>query len=379
MKTLVHILPINFFVFCLFNVVFAQINPATNSLLLQDPLIIPSANNSAEKTEQVDTATAACTVANTFWGEDGATVKEYSIDGNTISATGDTIPGYGFFALAICNNLNGGNISPTFYATSFGSYSGIYAWNGGGSWIQVDTSNNPILNGGGNGNYLYWLDNLYVPDKIIRYDGTNCTTIFTTNKSAAVADVASDDEGNVYFVTNFSFPNSDSLYVISPSGQILKQYPFVLDCNNAYGMFLLNSLLYIGLGSINTTYPNTLIPVTFTPDSVSIGTPISVPLNIALGNDLASCTPGSPLGIASIETGEDLSLYPNPVHESLIVKTNQFQNEKFSIVDVTGKIVLASTLKGNATTIDMSNLRNGIYFFEIQTAKETMQKKFCKM
>jgi len=379
MKTSVISLLANIFLFCFFGNVTGQVNPATNSLLSQDPLIVPSANNSQEKTEQVDTAAAACSVANTFWGIEGSWVRDYFISGNTITPAGDSIPGYSYFALAICNNLNGGNISPTFYASSFGAYSTIYHWNGGGNWVQDDTSNNFILNGGGNGNYLFWLQNFATPDKIIRYDGTSCSTIFTINKAAAVADIAVDNGGNIYFVTNTSFPYSDSLYVIAPSGQVLKRYPFVLDCNNAYGMFLLNSVLYIGLGGVNTTYPNTLIPVSFTEDSVSMGTPISVPLSIALGNDLASCTPGSPLGIASIETAEDLSLYPNPAHENFVVKTNLFQNEKYSIMDMTGKIILTSTLSGNSTTVDVSFLQSGIYFFEIRTARGTLQKKFCKI
>ena len=89
---------------------------------------------------------------------------------------------------------------------------------------------------------------------------------------------------------------------------------------------------------------------------------------------------------ASIEDKKDevvpLSIYPNPTDGVIHVKQNYSLSAKtmLSIVDITGKNVLITSLKNTNQTIDVSHLNTGVYFATLTTdtgVKETI-KIICK-
>ena len=132
--------------------------------------------------------------------------------------------------------------------------------------------------------------------------------------------MAVDSAGNSYFITKAgTSAMSDFLYIISPTGQVVQQYPFVVNTNNAYGSFLMNGVFYIGLGISNPQYPNSILPVTFTGGSAVAGTPLSLPAGIILNNDLASCNPGYPLGISNTPAIQNFSVTPNPASSYITI------------------------------------------------------------
>lgn len=77
-----------------------------------------------------------------------------------------------------------------------------------------------------------------------------------------------------------------------------------------------------------------------------------------------------------------LSIYPNPTDGILYVKQNYSLTSKtmLSIIDITGKNVLTTSLKNINQTIDVSHLNTGVYFATLTTdtgVKETI-KIICK-
>jgi len=73
-------------------------------------------------------------------------------------------------------------------------------------------------------------------------------------------------------------------------------------------------------------------------------------------------------GTTSIETNftdNKINIYPNPASTYLQVDCGNLQTESVQILDITGKLVLLSSLRGTKQSIDISNLQNGVYFIKL--------------
>ena len=82
------------------------------------------------------------------------------------------------------------------------------------------------------------------------------------------------------------------------------------------------------------------------------------------------------MGEKGIELEEDmLSIYPNPVADKLKISNKNYTIESIEIFNVNGRAI--KSIEG-VSSIDVSDLSNGIYFIHIKTDKEEMNKKFVK-
>ena len=73
----------------------------------------------------------------------------------------------------------------------------------------------------------------------------------------------------------------------------------------------------------------------------------------------------------------NFSVYPNPVSSTITLQSNiDLENEEVKIVTFLGETVLAQKI--NNTTIDVSELNNGIYFIQIRANKYLFTKKIIK-
>ncbi|MDD3281398.1 MAG: T9SS type A sorting domain-containing protein, partial [Bacteroidales bacterium] len=71
-----------------------------------------------------------------------------------------------------------------------------------------------------------------------------------------------------------------------------------------------------------------------------------------------------------------LSIFPNPVKNTLNIKFENINILKVEIVDLLGKPIISR--HADFESIDVNNLKSGIYFLKLHTDKETITKKFIK-
>jgi len=77
-------------------------------------------------------------------------------------------------------------------------------------------------------------------------------------------------------------------------------------------------------------------------------------------------------------TSSDLTIYPNPTEGEIQVTLNnydQYKNSQIKIIDVTGKIVEKSEVEGTHTTLDLSNLKSGIYLIQVGSLENRVTEK----
>lgn len=192
-----------------------------------------------------------------------------------------------------------------------------------------------------------------------------------------IADVAVDAEGNVWCVTGPSTGTfSNSIRVISPSGQIVNQFYFSINTWNAYGCFLLNGIFYIGFGSASPVYPNTILPISFTLNNASIGTPLA--MGTQYSYDLASCDPGIPLSLIEHEQKNDNILFPVPAQNELHFSLSSTTVNYYIIYQQDGKMLTPKMPLFGSTSIDISSFQDGAYIIELFTEKGVVRSKFIK-
>ena len=72
-----------------------------------------------------------------------------------------------------------------------------------------------------------------------------------------------------------------------------------------------------------------------------------------------------------------IKLYPNPAKDMITVETNYNDNHTIEIQNLLGQCIYTNNINKKAT-IDISTYPKGIYIFKINTAKETIVRKFVK-
>jgi hypothetical protein len=347
---------------------FGQFDPSTNHAgKMEIPGSVPATD---ERTgDQQNLAGIECN-ANSFWAVYGGNIISFTLNGNEVVNNGNFLPAIGN-SLAFCNNLDGGAFTPTFYTNKTTTRAAYY--NGTGWTACTPQPKSWIVNAGGNGNYLYYTAHdsvTYQPIGISRYNGSSYNIVYKladTSRAVTVADLLVDEPGNLwFFVGNHTTLHTDTLNVFSPSGQLIKQFPFQFNTDNAYGCFMLNGIIYIGLGGANPVHPNTLIPVTINDNMAVAGTPIPMPANSYA--DLASCTPGSPLAIKENPVKTRFSIYPNPAIDYIRVLNTGNPSGSLSTLKVCNSLGVIVFQKDKLTEneiIDISAFPKGIYHIMI--------------
>lgn len=82
--------------------------------------------------------------------------------------------------------------------------------------------------------------------------------------------------------------------------------------------------------------------------------------------DTSACVVISLTGIQEVQTGSDISLYPNPSTGSINIKFNNIQrNTGITVFSVDGRLIRYITVSGTMALLDLSNEDKGVYFIEI--------------
>lgn len=98
-------------------------------------------------------------------------------------------------------------------------------------------------------------------------------------------------------------------------------------------------------------------------------------------NDSVNFTVLSPTGISSIADNRLVSISPNPMHTSSIIKIDaalKLNNAQLKIVDVQGKTIrFIEAIETNEILLEKDKMQNGIYFYQlIQNDKILSTGKF---
>jgi len=71
-------------------------------------------------------------------------------------------------------------------------------------------------------------------------------------------------------------------------------------------------------------------------------------------------------------------VYPNPVKNTLFIKSQSSKNISCTIVSMSGRQIIQFDINGSDVRISMENLPKGIYFLQINSESETITKKVIK-
>ena len=76
--------------------------------------------------------------------------------------------------------------------------------------------------------------------------------------------------------------------------------------------------------------------------------------------------------------GSELNIYPNPTSDYISVHYNgEIENATIELIDIQGKMVLSRNLK-NDETINLKNLKAGVYLYNIHIDGELQKGKLIK-
>ena len=117
--------------------------------------------------------------------------------------------------------------------------------------------------------------------------------------------------------------------------------------------------------SINVTDVN--MTEYFDPGEFHVFTDVYIPLE-----DLPF---GDTVNISS-NSVDNVAIFPNPAQDYMTIKTNQ--NYKITIYDITGKAIFTKQMKSDFETINIANLKTGVYIINLKNGKNSIIRKLVK-
>lgn len=84
------------------------------------------------------------------------------------------------------------------------------------------------------------------------------------------------------------------------------------------------------------------------------------------------------LGASNFTLDDKITIYPNPTSGLINLDVEDLTDIEISILDMNGRILKHENHVINTTVIDISNLTNGIYLFQLTSNNETFTKKILK-
>ena len=96
------------------------------------------------------------------------------------------------------------------------------------------------------------------------------------------------------------------------------------------------------------------------------------------GNDFWIIHHAEILGITENPFNDAISLYPNPVKNTLQINSQGQNIDQLNIYAVTGSRIIHADVNTISPTVDVSNLASGVYFVQLHSGKKIAVKKFVK-
>lgn len=87
----------------------------------------------------------------------------------------------------------------------------------------------------------------------------------------------------------------------------------------------------------------------------------------------------APAGVQQILDGSGIMLYPNPASNTLIIESERtINNGQLKIINTQGQLVNQWAISNKQLEIDISQLKQGIYFFSLFDGKKEIKRKLIK-
>lgn len=274
-----------------------------------------------------------------------------------------------FVSLSINNILDSVGSPEVMYTTS--STNTYLYWNGS-SWVNTGHWA-ATGNSGGTSNYIFNLQP--APGTIYRYDGTSSSVPIITGLptlSTSIYDLATDSADNFYIL----YTNAQKLVVYDPNGMGIDSFPVTgINFGIGPGMAILGGNIYVRDGMafkkgvlVGNTYQFTV--VSFVPSNMGFG-------------DMASCPSAAyPLPVITKKLATKIFVYPNPAQDYITIKAEKLFGKSclIAITDVTGKKLREELVRfeTNKSTLDVGELKKGIYFLRIENGEGSFVERFVK-
>jgi len=86
----------------------------------------------------------------------------------------------------------------------------------------------------------------------------------------------------------------------------------------------------------------------------------------------------APVGIPHLtDDGPGIHLFPNPATNSIIITAHEkMSGSRFTILDMTGKIIMTAKLPSPDYLLPLTDIANGVYFITFENNAESSTKKF---
>ena len=290
---------------------------------------------------------------------DTAWTKSYGgplgISGNYVQQTNDggyIFTGYyndstGAFALLIKTD----SLGDTLFTKTYGGsgvdrgYSVLQTIDGG--YILTGTTN---FGAGGIDIYLIKTDS---------FGDTLWTRAFgNTGYEYAGSIQQTNDGGYIIGGTTHSYGNSYNIYLIKTDAE-----------GNGGGCNQHKTATIVGSPSIQIVRPHTIVTA-----GVIVS---SQPIIIGSGDSISTLC--FTTGINNVNVPQEISLYPNPTSGTFTISYNQSGNSNYElgIYDVLGQEVYhQAIINQESTFINLPQISNGVYFYQLSNSKETWRGKF---
>jgi hypothetical protein len=141
----------------------------------------------------------------------------------------------------------------------------------------------------------------------------------------------------------------------------------------------LNEIWIEGIGSIHgPLFPN--FPVKFSqemPDSMLVTCSYSDHQQVWQHPSYAGCYVNIVLGVSKLEIF-DFKIYPNPFSDKIYFENSRIYNYDLAVLNSVGQVVRQIQPDSNSQSIDLTELKAGIYFLRISAQGITKTMKIIK-
>lgn len=101
--------------------------------------------------------------------------------------------------------------------------------------------------------------------------------------------------------------------------------------------------------------------------------------DIVYGEFKSLLSRGDEVGLDKIASEIEFNIYPNPSNNSIWISVDYLNNTSFELYDIQGREIIHNTkINSSVTSLDVSNLKKGVYIFKLITSNSSSNKKLIK-